>query len=507
MTNTAGKNAYDKPVKISFILPVQNGLSLLQNNLCNIYPCAFEMVVVLGPTQACSNLAPPGGTSLDGSEEIRSFPDPDNKLRIITGRWEFEADKLNAALSYVSGDYVWIIRAAEMYRNEDLKKIQFLLTQHPTISEVHFTRHLFSKVMDLEIVSRRLTEPRNVYRRIFRRRQGLCFERNMTLTAADLLNGSAEPPLILEADQTAGMGLRLYDYTFLSPLITAERLMQDTLIRADAAEMDAGQWYEQVYQRWLPGTRAELEQIAPVWLGDPKARSQPYLGPHPEVMVEYARTFDLSGRPYRPPYTMQNILDAAGTIRDRFPSERIEVLETGTIRCYHEGGQSTRRLSDFLGSRGHITTIDLSFYSIRVSKEMCRYASNVTWIYSDSLTALDTMLREGRRFHMAFLDSVNQKQILFEEFRRVIPMMIRDSVVIIDDAGITPDGRGIRTDVPAQKGHLVWAFLRACQAEFHLPGSGTQLAIPMHQDNFYRITEALASISKAVSQVQQLPFG
>ncbi len=242
MTNVTSRAGQIERACISVILPVQNGLSLLRCNLCNIYPYASEIIVVLGPLEACSSLSKPNCESLDDTERVRSFSDPDNKLRIITGSWSSEADKLNAAMDHVSGDYVWVVRVGEMYCSDDLHRMLLLLAKHPTIDEVHFTRRLFSKLMDFEVVSSQLTQPPNLYRRIFRCRDGLHFERNMSLIAADESNGLAEARLIIEADQTAGMGLYLYDYTFVSPTVTAERLLQDALYRLYPVWTDVGQY-------------------------------------------------------------------------------------------------------------------------------------------------------------------------------------------------------------------------------------------------------------------------
>jgi hypothetical protein len=68
--------------------------------------------------------------------------------------------------------------------------------------------------------------------------------------------------------------------------------------------------------------------------------------------------------------------------------------------------------------------------------------------------------------------------------------MYTDGIIVIDDAGITPDGAQIDTQVNAQKGHRVWQFLKDCQAEFSLPGKGTQLVIPLYEGNLRKIKNA-----------------
>jgi ADP-heptose:LPS heptosyltransferase len=70
-------------------------------------------------------------------------------------------------------------------------------------------------------------------------------------------------------------------------------------------------------------------------------------------------------------------------------------------------------------------------------------------------------------------------------------MMAEDGILIVDDAGITRDGCRIDTSVAAQKGHLIWEFLRTCgvrptvlETTF---GHGTQLKIAMTRENLAKI--------------------
>ncbi|MHC4745673.1 MAG: class I SAM-dependent methyltransferase [Planctomycetota bacterium] len=171
----------------------------------------------------------------------------------------------------------------------------------------------------------------------------------------------------------------------------------------------------------------------------------------------------------------------------------METIETGTIRTFHAAGASTYCISKALGRRGRLTSVDISPDSIRTSRNFCYDAYNIEWIESDSITYLAGL--KNRKFHFAFLDSVNDKDVVFREFCLLIPMMRENSILILDDSGITRDGASIDTAVSAQKGHEVWRFLTSCGAKFHILQTPnfptTQLRIDLSQANLKLIKDRL----------------
>lgn len=194
----------------------------------------------------------------------------------------------------------------------------------------------------------------------------------------------------------------------------------------------------------------------------------------PTVLASEAR------KPFKPfspdAPAMVNVINAIHELKSEFAG--ILAVETGTIRSYNEKHESTRHISETLGSKGHLISVDCNPESLRISRDICRNASNVTWVESLSITFLETS--GHMRFHFALLDSANDKDLIFEEFRLVVPLMHENGIVMINDAGITVDGGSIDTNVAAQKGHKVWEFLVRNSVPFDvlpLPcGHGTQLA-------------------------------
>lgn len=176
----------------------------------------------------------------------------------------------------------------------------------------------------------------------------------------------------------------------------------------------------------------------------------------------------------------------------RFPGP-IVAIETGTIRTYSEQHESTRHLGETLGDRGRLTSVDASPEAIEVSRDICRGLDNVDWVESESTTYLSTL--QGRRFHLAFLDSANDADVIFEEFELVVPRTVEGGIVMVDDAGITSTLKRIDRGQPSVKGHRVWRLLEACGAEYEVlrtpRGHGTQLRIRLDAPNAAKIEAAL----------------
>ena len=195
---------------------------------------------------------------------------------------------------------------------------------------------------------------------------------------------------------------------------------------------------------------------------------------------------------------MGNLSDCINQLKEKFLGAQLNAIELGTIPKVSRQTrleQSTALIFRALGERGHLISVDIDASHIEASKEVCHDANNVTWVQSDSIGYLKNL--KDVKFHFAFLDTLNEKDFTFEEFRLIIPMMLEGSILVIDDAGITEDGHKIDPKTPAQKGHEVWKFLQSCEAKFlaiPYPNScfpGTQLKIVLDVDNLNLIKAAL----------------
>lgn len=198
---------------------------------------------------------------------------------------------------------------------------------------------------------------------------------------------------------------------------------------------------------------------------------------------------------------MQNLIDAVERLKKKFPNVSLQAIEFGTIRVVEQGAncQSTACISHALGECGDLVSVDINEGSIKASKEVCCNSNNIEWIQSDSIAYLKE-LKDFRGFHFVFLDTVNDREFVFEEFCLVAPMMIKDGILIVDDAGIKEDGNEIDRNVNAQKGHRIWEFLKRFGIEFRvLPYPnfpGTQLEIVFDSANTIKIITSLIMENK-----------
>lgn len=184
---------------------------------------------------------------------------------------------------------------------------------------------------------------------------------------------------------------------------------------------------------------------------------------------------------------MINLVEAIKILKVRF-SEDLRCIETGTIRSYTEKHNSTLHISEALGNRGSLISVDISPKSIEISMDICR-KMNVKWICSDSLEYLK---KQDAKFHFAFLDSMNSRDHIFEEFKLLVPQMIPGGIIIVDDAGVTFDGKE-KSNTPQEKGRKISKFLLALEHTNFVRNSshGAQLWIDMKNSVGKIIREAL----------------
>lgn len=171
---------------------------------------------------------------------------------------------------------------------------------------------------------------------------------------------------------------------------------------------------------------------------------------------------------------MHNLKQAINELKIRFDGNLI-CIETGTIRSYTEKHESTRHISEALGARGRLISIDKNLKSIQISKDICKDCSNITWVH---LNSLNYLMNQKDNFHFAFLDSVNDRNYIFEEFKLIVPRMISGGIIIVDDAGVTFDGKeNLKT--PQEKGRKISEFLLSSGHKNFVRNSlhGTQLWI------------------------------
>lgn len=194
---------------------------------------------------------------------------------------------------------------------------------------------------------------------------------------------------------------------------------------------------------------------------------------------------------------MQPLIDEVQAKIEGVGDSKLICLETGTIRSYDEKHESTRHIGETLGEKGQLISVDIDQRSIEISKDICRHLSNINWVRSDSIEFLKSY--EGLPFDIVFLDSVNDKDLIFQEFYHVLRYVKENSVIIIDDSGISNDGKYIDLSVAAQKAHRIWKFLFEHQIHFEMKETkdfhGPQLIIRLNSKLLLKLRSLLYKVS------------
>ena len=121
-------------MKIVFGMIVFEGDYVLKECLEQVYPFAEQILIAEGPVEFWQRQGRTTSTD-DTNKILDTFPDPDNKIRIVHGRFDEKDDQCRAYMQFINDDidYVWNLDSDEVYKTEDLKKIcQFLEEEKPT---------------------------------------------------------------------------------------------------------------------------------------------------------------------------------------------------------------------------------------------------------------------------------------------------------------------------------------------------------------------------------------
>ncbi len=125
-------------IKMSFIMIVLNGMPFIKASLGSIYKSAYEIIIVEGAEEQCMFAANSDGSSNDGTVEfIKSYPDPDKKIKLIQGKWIDKCEMQNKAVEIATGDYIWLIDSDEVYKEEAIEIIYQILNENPTVYQIN----------------------------------------------------------------------------------------------------------------------------------------------------------------------------------------------------------------------------------------------------------------------------------------------------------------------------------------------------------------------------------
>jgi glycosyltransferase involved in cell wall biosynthesis/ADP-heptose:LPS heptosyltransferase/predicted O-methyltransferase YrrM/Tfp pilus assembly protein PilF len=291
--------------RFSFVTIVLNGMPFLEHALNAVYEFAHEIVIVEGAVKGCRFAANPDGSSVDGTVEcIRRFPDPLKKIRFLQGVWPEKCEMQNAALTQVTGDYVWLMDSDEIYRREDLNKVAAMVQRDLSITQLNFIPDNFWKGFEHLMISPYFFDPEAHYRRVFKFQPGAVFttHRPPTLMWPGATR-STEQMNCIRGEITRAMGVIPFHYSYVLESQVAQKIeLYNRYGWGKGWNLDMNQWFRECWQAWTPENSDQIERCWPVWTGGKDSRTVPFTGTHPEVMKEYIATFR---RPVPPPAAAQ----------------------------------------------------------------------------------------------------------------------------------------------------------------------------------------------------------
>lgn len=310
----------NRSLRFSFGMIVFNGAAFLREVLESIYDFAFEIIVVEGPDLNALPMAGPDGGSTDGTMDIlRSFPDPEKKLKIIRGVWQSKDQQCNRFIEEASGDYIWQVDDDEIYKKEDLLKVERILLNDPGITAVAFCWQNFFKSFDRVMVA----DPFYEVWRLFRLRPGYRFLTHRPPTVVDSSSGAVmNDTKPLRGQALADAGIYIYHYSYVFDFQVRDKIQYHTNFRLNEqavgtprlpAVLSRRTWIQQGWKRlwampWMRSIRRHFdkgfhydyyEKIWKRWDHDPEGvesrygispspcpykRTTVFKGVHPEVI-------------------------------------------------------------------------------------------------------------------------------------------------------------------------------------------------------------------------------
>lgn len=142
---------YSKPIKLVKCLGVHNEEGWIEFNLANNYD-EFDIIrVVEGAVKGRPNSTADGHSTDRTLELIRNFPDPENKIELITGGRFFKSleEQKQTFLDHAEdGEWLFIVDCDEFYLEGDINRVREAIKKHPLSSEIiptflHFYRDFY----------------------------------------------------------------------------------------------------------------------------------------------------------------------------------------------------------------------------------------------------------------------------------------------------------------------------------------------------------------------------
>jgi len=282
-------------MKIAFGMIVFEGDFVLKECLEQVYPVASQILIAEGPVKYWQEKG--RTTSTDRTNEIiDNFPDPENKIKIVHGKFSEKDEQCNAYIKFLRDDidYLWNLDSDEVYKTEDLKKIIELLEKEEP-SSVSVRSCTFYGGLNDYLTGFELNKDN--FKRIFRITKGSTWltHRPPTINYPSSLNVKIKH---IDGDMLFNAtGAQMYHYSYVFPDQVKRKIqyyltgaqIKDALTEVNAMD----NYFQNVYMPWITGTPAQKQSVEDTYNGVHEfkphtrgpCRTAKFQGQHPESII------------------------------------------------------------------------------------------------------------------------------------------------------------------------------------------------------------------------------
>lgn len=293
--------AFLKPLKVSIGMIVFEGDYVLRQSLESIYPFAHQILVAEGPVKYWQDQGRTTSTDLT-NEILDSFPDPDNKIKIVHGQFAEKDDQCKAYMQHLDpeADYIWNLDSDEVFKQDDIEALLKLIKDHKYTS-VGVKSCSFYGGFERHIGG--FEEARDQFLRIFKVYPGSTW---LTHRPPTIVHKPETPVLDLnhlDSDTLFNehkIGMYHYSYVFPRQVKNKIEYYKNALTKHKCID----NYWESVYLPWINGSIQQKMDIEKQYQGvhewKPEYRApaytKPFLGEHPyhiqKAMSQLLQTFN-----------------------------------------------------------------------------------------------------------------------------------------------------------------------------------------------------------------------
>lgn len=274
-------------MKITFGMIVLNGNQVLEETLASVYPYAHQILIAEGPVSYWQQQG--YTTSADGTNDIlNSFPDPDNKIKIVHSQYTEKDDQCNAYMQFLDDetDYIWNLDCDEVFKPEDIETVISLLEKERYTS-VGFKSITFYGGFDHYLSG---FEEGAEFIRIRKVYPGSYWQTHRPPTIAHKIDNPWPEKHLNFNDLADNYGVRMYHYSYVFPdqVYNKIKYYKEYLSKENCID----NYFGQVYLPWVTGDEQQRQAIEqryhgvhefkPAYRG--KCFTKEFTGEHPQVV-------------------------------------------------------------------------------------------------------------------------------------------------------------------------------------------------------------------------------